>query len=107
MNNRRIGKHAIDEYKTVDKFIEAALKKPHETVEDYKMKLEYYKESLKELLPDFTIEEIMKMDEHFMAFKEIYRNPYSDDFLSCIAFEEHLKSIENEKSIDWWGQRFL
>lgn len=56
------------------------------------LRYQMFKEMLEKELPEFTIEEILKFDEHFYKFKEIVYSWYgSDKMLTCLEYEERKK----------------
>ncbi len=54
---------------------------------DFKFRFKYFKEFLKEELPDLSNEEILKFDKYFYAFKQIYEWHGAHYFLTAIEYE--------------------
>ena len=55
--------------------------------DDFKNRLEYYKQHLKTELPEFSIEELLKIDRHFQKLKKMYDWYGSDYMLTAIEYE--------------------
>lgn len=59
-----------------------------ESFESFKLGYDWYKDILKEDLPQFSIEEILKINEHFHQLKEILFKGNSQTFLNFLEFEQ-------------------
>lgn len=58
-----------------------------ESFESFKSGYDWYKDILKEDLPQFSIEEILKINEHFYQLKETLFRGNSQTFLDFLDFE--------------------
>ena len=90
----RISEKVFNELKSLDDLIEkmgttkdgykiSGVGEPN----DFKNRLEYYKQHLKTELPDFSIEELLKIDRHFQKLKKMYDWYGSDYMLTAIEYE--------------------
>ena len=66
---------------------------------DFKNRLEYYKQHLKTELPEFSIEELLKIDRHFQKLKKMYDWHGSDYMLIAIEYEVRHNSPTEAKWI--------
>lgn len=72
----------------VDGSMYADVGEPKQFILRYKM----FKEMIEKELPEFTIEEILKFDEHFHKFKDtVYAWHGYDRMLTCLEYEEMSK----------------
>ena len=90
----RISEKVFNELKSLDDLIEkmgttkdgykiSGVGEPN----DFKNRLEDYKQHLKTELPDFSIEELLKIDRHFQKLKKMYDWYGSDYMLTAIEYE--------------------
>lgn len=59
--------------------------------DDFKSRFKHFKEFLKEELPEFTEEDILKFDKHFPKFKKIYEWYGAEYFLTAMEYEARNK----------------
>lgn len=59
----------------------------HESVEEFKIRFEQFKIHLKDILPDFFIFDILKIEDKLQDFNKIYSFSGHQDFLAAIEFE--------------------
>lgn len=88
---RRISEKVFNETKTLEELL-AKMK----VKQDFKYRLRQYKDFIKEELPEFTIEEILKIDEHYSQIKKIYNWSFSAECLAALTFEQMQKEQTNE-----------
>lgn len=55
--------------------------------DDFKSRMEGFKEFLKKELPEFTEEDILKFDKHFQKFRKIYEWYGAEYFLTIMEYE--------------------
>jgi hypothetical protein len=55
--------------------------------DDFKSRMKYFKEFLKEELPEFTEEDVLKFDKHFQKFRKIYEWYGAEYFLTAMEYE--------------------
>lgn len=58
-----------------------------ESFESFKLGYDWFKDILKEELPQFTIEDILKINEHFYQLKETLYKGNAQTFLQFLDFE--------------------
>lgn len=61
----------------------------------FKSRLESFKEVIKEKLPEFTIEEILKFDEYFYELKSLYKWYGVNRLFAALEFEKRTKNEKN------------
>ena len=90
----RISEKVFNELKSLDDLIEkmGTTKNGYKISgvgepDDFKNRLEYYKQHLKTELPEFSIEELLKIDRHFQKLKKMYDCYGSDYMLTAIEYE--------------------
>jgi len=90
----RISENVFNELKSLDDLIEkmgttkdgykiSGVGEPN----DFKNRLKYYKKHLKTELPEFSIEELLKIDRYFHKLKKMYDWYGSDYMLTAIEYE--------------------
>jgi len=80
----RISESAFNELKSLDDLIEKIGKNE---VIYFKKRMSHYKEYLKTEIPEFTIEELLKIDMHYQKIKKMYDFADAHDFLVGIEYE--------------------
>jgi hypothetical protein len=55
--------------------------------DDFKSRMKYFKEFLKRELPEFTEEEVLKLDKNFQKFRKIYEWYGAEYFLTAMEYE--------------------
>jgi len=104
----RVSKEVKDKCNTIEELLDVATDNGRlkyadigNSGQDYSSFLrryEYFKQHVKEKLPELTTEEVLKFDEHYRKFKEVvYAFNDSDRFLQVMEFEQYKKQQNHEK----------
>lgn len=81
----RISDSALKEIESLDDLMKNKLN--IEDTDKFKKRLDFFKDYLKESLPDFDLEDILFFDKHLNKFKEIYSWDGISELLTAIEYE--------------------
>lgn len=60
--------------------------------ESFKYRLDFYKKRIKDELPDFTIDEILKINENFNKLSELFHFSGSENMLAALEYEQRTEN---------------